>query len=138
MAIFVEWGDPNKKADLWHLCPSLYCYFIPEKKNKIVYIGQCSGTTPWSRLRGSHKKGVFRDIAKQFELGTGELEIVVGEISCEGRFTKQMLADVESLLIYREKPWGNIQSRESRIQRPGLSVSCEGLWHGKRTKYIDR
>lgn len=52
---------------------------------------------------------------------SGELESPMGT-----RLTGQLLADVESLLIYQEQPWGNIQSRISRNSRPGMRVHCSG------------
>jgi hypothetical protein len=64
---------------------------------------------------------------------------VVGELGLgEGqRLTKQLLEDVESLLIYRLQPWGNIRSSISRISRPGMIVRCRGSWPHPRRSFED-
>ncbi len=51
--------------------------------------------------------------------------------------TRQLLVDVESLLIYEVKPWGNIQAQSSRIQRPGLMVECRGAWPLRKRVFQD-
>lgn len=44
------------------------------------------------------------------------------------RLTRELLSDIESLLICEVKPWGNIQCQLSRIARPGLKVVCGSDW----------
>jgi hypothetical protein len=53
------------------------------------------------------------------------------------RLSSPLLADAESLLIMRLDPFGNIQSRATRIERPGLRVHCEGAWPFKRGRFHD-
>jgi len=62
----------------------------------------------------------------------GEVSLPIGE-----SLTRELLYDIETLLISVEKPWGNIQSRNSRIRRPGMHVKCTGKWLGKRKIYKD-
>ena len=56
---------------------------------------------------------------------------------CDRRVTHQLLADVESLLIHKLQPWGNIQRRTSRIERQNLIVQCRGDWLSGRAVYRD-
>jgi hypothetical protein len=53
------------------------------------------------------------------------------------RRSSELLADVESLLIKRLQPLGNIQCTESRISRPGMRVRCSGEWLSKRAGFYD-
>lgn len=55
----------------------------------------------------------------------------------KARLTKQLLADIESLLIFEIQPWGNIQSRESRIARSGLELLCNGSWLHRQRVFRD-
>ena len=48
-----------------------------------------------------------------------------------GRYNPEKLADVESLLIKRLRPRGNIMSINTRISRPGIRVLCDGNWPHK-------
>ncbi len=62
----------------------------------------------------------------------GEVQVNYG-----GNLTSKLLADIESLLIAAEQPWGNIQSINTRIARPGLAVKCVGSWPGRARIYVD-
>jgi len=53
------------------------------------------------------------------------------------RRSSELLGDVESLLITRLRPFGNIQSRGSRVMRPGLRVQCTGDWPFRRFRFYD-
>jgi len=64
------------------------------------------------------------------------VRVIVTQFEAAQRITRQLILDVESLLIHSIKPWGNMQSTRSRsISRPGLTVKCEGkVWPiAKRT-----
>jgi hypothetical protein len=64
------------------------------------------------------------------------VRVIVAQFEAAQKITRQLILDVESLLIHSIKPWGNIQSTQSRsISRPGLSVKCDGkVWPiGRRT-----
>jgi hypothetical protein len=47
--------------------------------------------------------------------------VLFGDISLENRngLTRELLADIESLLIVHVRPWGNIRSRRSRAGSHG-------------------
>ena|SRR3989442_456593 len=53
------------------------------------------------------------------------------------RFTGEMLSDLESLLIHRIKPPGNIQCLQGRTRRPGMTVKCEGDWPQSKLVFRD-
>ena len=54
-------------------------------------------------------------------------------------FSSELLHDIESLLIFIEKPKGNLMNTRIRgISRPGMKIICKGgVWPGKRT-YVDK
>jgi hypothetical protein len=62
----------------------------------------------------------------------GDVELAPGR-----RLSRELLADIESLLIKRLRPAGNIQAIRSRISRPGLDVTCEGDWPHERRRFLD-
>ena len=44
---------------------------------------------------------------------------------------------VSGVLVKRLQPFGNIQSRRTRISRPGMRVHCLGEWPFKRHRFHD-
>jgi len=138
MKFSIEWHGitlSSSKADWSNV---LYAYVEPYE-DTIVYIGKADRQTIRQRLSGTHKDKVWRDLA---EAGVDRYALLAGDVTSDadeiGRFTWQMLADIESLLIYRLKPIGNIQNTRSRpISRPGMTVSCEGVWPHRRTEFRD-
>jgi hypothetical protein len=89
------------------------------------------------RLHGDHKSRLFSDIWKKY--GLDQVRVLHGSlVTQEGRRrSSELLADVESLIIMRLKPFGNIQSTVSRIVRPGLRVHCTGDWPFRRLRFHD-
>lgn len=134
--IEVEWlytGHDEESIDYSRV---LYAYLHPET-NEVLYLGKADRCSVYERLRGSHKEAIFSDIVA--ERGLSELHAIVGLLALppERRFTSELLADVESLLIFELQPPYNIQSRQSRISRPGLIVRCSGDWPLRTKKFRD-
>jgi hypothetical protein len=137
MSVEVNWTSlDNSRDTLWadQLC--LYAYLHPNR-DWLLYIGKADFSSIRQRLYGDHKSELFRDIRREY--GVGEVRVLHGDIELETgqRRSSELLADVESLLIMRLKPFGNIQSTKSRIQRLGLRVRCTGDWPFKRVQFHD-
>lgn len=103
----------------------------------MLYIGKAWGTTIYDRFNAPDKQKFFRYIEQELDLTATRL--IAGEIWLDDgtRLTKQLLLDIESLLIHRIKPFGNITAIRSRTQRPGLRVFCTGSWPLARRGYLD-
>jgi hypothetical protein len=136
MNVIVDWrmlseGDPG-----WSLDCALYAYCTVDH-SEILYIGKTDGTTVRRRWNRSAKEG-FWD-ALESERRIFRHSALLGEIALErqGRLTRELVADIESLLIRHAMPWGNIQCRASRISRPGLHVRCAGAWPLARREFRD-
>jgi len=115
----------------------LYGYKAP-RGAEILYIGMAhaDSSSVHNRLSGEHKRGWFERLEREREIR--EFRVMLGEVFFDGRFTREMLADIESLLIYRLQPWGNRQSRVSRISRPGMIVRCSGrAWSHPQREFRD-
>lgn len=123
MKVKLHWNHVFDDDDeLWDLCPAIYAYTY---RREILYIGKADGSsTVRSRLRAVDKYDLFDYLAR--ERGIDRHHVLVGRIAYDGRLTRQMVADIESLLIIALQPCGNIASMRSRIARPGLSVRCMG------------
>ena len=54
-------------------------------------------------------------------------------------FSSKLLHDIEGLLIFKEKPIGNVMNTQTRgISRTGMKIMCKGrAWPGKKF-YIDK
>lgn len=138
MTVEIRWREIGRDADLaWRYSRVLYAYLDPSGK-EILYIGKADGTTVRQRWTRSAKEGFWDDLER--ELGILEHLVFVGEpfLGAGTRLTRDLLADIESLLINRIKPWGNVASRRSRISRPGLVVRCLGDWLHPRRVFRDR
>ena len=82
------------------------------------------------------KDALFDFLAKA---GISSHQVLVGEIAYEGRLSREMVTDVESLLIAGLRPRGNIAAIGSRIARPGLSVRCIGKdWPSEFRHFVDQ
>lgn len=119
------------------LSECLYAY-LTRRGDEILYIGKAWSTTVRVRWSRSNKEKFWEALEKQ--RGIKHHIALIGKIYLpEGhRLTRELLYDIESLLINKEKPWGNRQSRNNRIRRPGMQVDRIGRrWPGSR-RYRDK
>jgi hypothetical protein len=137
MDVWVHWAELQRERNrLWSANYCLYSYLHPER-DWLLYVGKVGGSTVRQRLSGDHKQRLFRDFRKDY--GIEGVRVLVGVLELEkGRYrTPELLADVESLLIIRLQPYGNISATKNRISRPGLRVHCVGDWPFKRASFRD-
>lgn len=136
--IEVKWrflGD--EEDDGWNVLGCLYAYLEPDS-DEVLYIGKSLGVTVRGRWRRAAKEKFWDDL--ESERGIHEHAVLLGELwlPSDQELTDELLSDVESLLIQRVSPWGNIQSIKSRISRPGLVVKCSGDWPHHQKTFHDR
>jgi hypothetical protein len=136
--IILHWCLPYREHDdpRWHYDLALYSYLRP-RNPEILYIGKADGRTILQRLTGPDKDNLWRDLNRHYQVNA--IRVIVAEFKTDLRITRQLVHDVESLLIYSIKPVGNIQTTRSRnISRPGLVVRCEGkAWPYPRRTFRD-
>jgi hypothetical protein len=128
----IRWRLVGEVDPAWRWSGVLYAYLHPSEP-ELLYIGKADGATSdlRRRWRADDKLEFWRDLERQ--RGLFAHRVIVGEVTLPAgrRLSRQLLADVESLLIFAVGPWGNLQSRESRLSRPGFSVRCTGRsWPG--------
>jgi hypothetical protein len=134
MDIILKWHKMNQESANW--CRVLYSY-VDKSDQDILYIGKADRCSVRQRMYGEHKRGIFE------HFNTNRIKshyVIVGDFYLdEGkRLSKELIDDVESLLIKRLKPIANIQCLKSRIERPGMKVFCEGVWPHSRTAFHDK
>jgi hypothetical protein len=122
--------DPRWDHDL-----ALYAYLAPNER-EILYIGKCDRTTVRGRWRYSAKSGLWDSINRVCDTHC----VIVADIESNKRVTRELLSDVESLLIYevnRLQPLHNVQNTSSRGQywRSGMRVECLGAWPLSKTVF---
>ena len=127
LRIAIDWSYTGPSEESLEFSRVLYAYLHPDT-NEILYIGKADRCSVYERLQGAHKEDIFSDIIQ--DLGLSTLHAIVGLLSLppERRFSSELLADVESLLIMEVQPTYNTQSRQSRISRPGMVLKCAGDW----------
>ncbi len=123
--------DPAWAADF-----CLYAYLHPDR-DWLLYIGKADYQTVRQRLHGDHKADLFDFFARQY--GIEQVRVLHGDLVLEEgrRRSSDLLGLVESLLIMRLQPPGNIAYTASRPYRPGLTVKCTGDWPFKRSGFHD-
>ena len=137
MKVYIEWTTLNEdQHELWAVGFCLYAYLHP-LRDWLLYVGKADYSTVRGRLHGAHKQVLFRDLWSQYRID--QVRVLHGALirADGGRRTSELLADVESLLIKRLAPFGNIQSRNKRICRPGLRIECVGAWPFRRSRFHD-
>ena len=90
-----------------------------------------------SRLYGRHKNEFFRWLKQRY--GSTRIRVLQGEVLLGHgqRLSRELLNDIESLLINQLKPLGNIAATRTRISRPGLRVRCTRDWPYDTKVYVD-
>ncbi len=136
MKIDVNWEYTDHEEESIDYTRVLYAYIDPESK-EILYLGKADFCSVSERMKGKHKEDVFSYI--QDEFGLTKVSCIVGVLSIPKgkKYSSELLSDVESLLIMNLQPPANIQSKGSRISRPGLEVTCSGEWPHKIETFVD-
>jgi hypothetical protein len=137
MDVWVHWKELQRRRNrLWSANYALYAYLHPER-DWLLYLGKAGGATVRQRLSGDHKHQLFRDLNKDYGIESVRVLVGVLELEAGRKRTSELLADVESLLIKRLLPYGNIKARSHRISRPGMRVHCVDGWPFKRASFRD-
>lgn len=137
MSVRVHWTDIQSLEDpRWKDNCGLYAY-TKTGGREILYLGKMDGCTVRQRWNARDKTAFWRDLEKQ--RGIFHHGVIVGDviISAGSRLTRELICDIESLLIHKVRPWGNIACLKSRISRPGLRVSCTGNWPLSERVFLD-
>jgi hypothetical protein len=137
MQVRVRWTalDNEGLHPFWSANCGLYAYVGP--RNEVLYIGKVDGCTVRQRWSRCGKEAFWDDLERERRISTHA--VIFGDIELENgsRLTRELLCDIESLLISQVQPWGNIQSRCSRTSRPGMLVRCVGCWPHQKGKFFD-
>lgn len=126
LAVTLHWYAVEDDDDTrWRNNLALYAYLAPAKP-EIYYIGKCDRTSVRGRFCYSAKPAVWDCINERSKTH----HLIVAEIEVDQRMTRELLADIESLLIYQIKPCCNWQNTVSRgkYSRPGMRIECRGEW----------
>ena len=124
MHVLIKWRNISRRSRKLHNTRCLYAYLTVEGK-EVFYIGKSDGVTSSvkTRMHAADKDALWDVAPDKFVLMVGDICLEDGR-----RYSKELLQDVESLLIKRLQPSGNIMCKKSRISRPGMSVVCFGDW----------
>ena len=125
LKVNVHWSgisDRNDEKFYWNRV--LYAYLHPVT-NVILNIGKAFYQTVQERFDDESKLSFWEWANRN---GVTKVRVLVGVVETNSnRLTDQMVSDVESLLIHRIKPRGNVQNVLSRsLSRPGMKVLCYG------------
>lgn len=135
MNVLVRWSLAQAGGDELSFRRVLYAYLHPRTR-QILYIGKADYCSVRERLRGRHKRFVGQFFKK---LKISGVHVLVGILYIPRglRFSSALLSDIESLLISELHPCANVQCIDSRIRRPGLSVTCRGTWPSRQRRFAD-
>jgi len=131
--VVVQWQPIS--PELWAADSSLYAYLDPYT-SEILYLGIAWDCTVRQRWNRSAKFDLWDWIESQ---GVTAHALIVGQfvLRPENRLSRKLAFDVESLLIRKLRPPGNIQCVRSRLARPGLRVMCDGYWPHRKSQFND-
>jgi hypothetical protein len=132
--VILKWRLPFLEDD-WRSC-GLYAY-LRQRDPEILYIGKAHGRSILQRLHAPDKYGLFDYLNR--ERGIFDIRVITARVEAVQNITKQLILDIESLLIPKIKPCANIQSSGNRgITRPDLRVVCEGrAWPCSQRTFVD-
>jgi hypothetical protein len=134
MRVEVEWTELEAFGPLWR---DARCLYAGRRRRQAALRREGGLPDSAPRLGCRGKDDLFEYFRR--ELGVDAFRVIHGRPwPDEGRrLTSELLADVESLLILRLRPFGNVACTRSRISRPGLSVVCAGDWPLARRQFRD-
>ncbi len=136
----IVWAELDDDDEAWDEVRCLYAYIEPES-DEVLYIGKAWGKTLRERLDAPDKDEVFARLkAAGYDLNDDGVGVLIGRVTLEPgmRLTKELLKDIESLLIYEIEPEGNEQNIYSRGSwRSGLEVRCKGDWPHPLNTFVD-
>ncbi|MGH9327200.1 MAG: hypothetical protein ACRD2B_11040 [Terriglobia bacterium] len=132
--VTLRWYSVGPAGDRrWRYTRALYAYLAPHTL-EVLYIGKADGCSVRDRWR--EKDDFWRDLGKQRSIFNHG--VIGAELEGDFRLTRELLADIESLLIYRIRPWGNIQCQSSKgYSRPDMTVTCSGAWPLRERAFRD-
>src|SRR2546425_9164192 len=133
---YIPWIALDDDRDpTWSENFCLYAYLHPDR-DWVLYIGKADYQTVRQRLHGDQGRS-FRFLRPTH--GIEQVRVLQGDLVLEEgrRPSSDLLGLVESLLIMRLQPPGNVAYRASRPYRPGLRVRCTGDWPFKRSAFYD-
>lgn len=137
--ILIDWQDVNAgDGSRWGWTRALYAIQHPEK-HELLYLGKTDGTTIRARWNADDKhERVWKRVEDEKRIF--EHRLIVGQLCVPTvvRLTRELMIDVESLLIHQIKPWANTHCVKTRdLCRPGMVICCQGKWPLKRTTFRD-
>lgn len=132
----IDWLAVDEDNEEIFGCTRVLYALCHPNTDELLYIGKADFCTVRQRVSCRSKDGVWDHIEEYCD--TEEAHVLVGKLETDARLTVDLLADVESLLIKRLRPCCNVQSQRSRIERPGLRVTCIGDWPEDRAVFMDR
>ena len=140
--IIIDWRDvyaeSDRWAERWYYTLALYGILHPWR-DEVLYLGKADGTRVCTRWDADDKhERVWRRIEDERRIFKHRFIIGEFRLSQGCRLTRQLVSDVESLLIYEVDPWANTSNTMSRsYSRYGMMVFCQGDWPLKRTRFRD-
>ena len=135
LRVEIPWYELDGDSDpAWRANFCLYVYLHPDR-NWLLYVGKADYQTIRQRIHGDHKADLFDYLCERYEVDY--FRMLQGDLVLEEgrRRSSELLSLVESLLIMRLQPPGNIACTRSRGYRPGLRVHCSGDWPIKRAGF---
>lgn len=135
MLVSVEWRHAVPMSTAWRATRVLYAYVHPATQ-QVLYIGKADGRTVGERFDAQDKDVLKRHLRAR---GLTGVHVFVGVLSLPvgRRLSRELLVDIEGLLIMSIQPPGNVQSKKTRIRRPGLRVRCTGAWPLSNRLFVD-
>jgi hypothetical protein len=134
----VHWRTlrPQDQDDGWYQAHCLYACLAP-RTGEILYIGKSVGTSMRQRWNRGAKQFFWEDLGRA--RGLENHAVMIGEVALPegGSLSRELLADIESVLIHRVRPWGNIMCRKGRTVKPRLTLSCRGAWPLRQKTFRD-
>jgi hypothetical protein len=135
--IEIDWIWLDDGDEEWRVSRCLYAY-LALRRREILYIGKAWGTTIRERWNRAAKTDFWDDLERERGIYRHATLAGILYLPPNVRLTHELLSDAESLLIQQVAPWGKVQSRHSRIARPGMTLRCTGDWPRSRRVYRDQ
>lgn len=136
--IILHWRDVAHAPERWNYTLALYAIVHPATR-EILYLGKADGSTVRRRWSATDKhERVWSRMERELDLHQHCFIVAEFRMRQGTRLTRELVSDIEALLIHTLKPWANRQCITSRgFPRPGMVVCCQGNWPHRRTTFRD-
>lgn len=133
MRVEVRWSYAGEGEENLEFSGVLYAYVHPTTR-EVLYVGEATYAGVRERFNGWSKEALLAQIQAAEGLPVVHAIVGVPWLPAGERYSRAMLAAVQSFLILKMRPRYNVLDPLPPLPPPELRVACRGDWPARRKR----